>query len=92
MLEASGSGTQDAHTMHSDPISISNTRRTEYAIVGSSPRTSSNEYVQLKRLIQQRGLLDRQPVYYISKFLSTLTLLIWASFFSVSATLSGFSF
>ena len=65
MLEASGSGIQDTRTT-----------RSEYTVVGSSRRTSSKEYVQLKRLIQQRGLLDRQPAYYIYKFLSTLSLLI----------------
>ena len=36
---------------------------------------SANEYVQLKRLVKQRGLLIQQPAYYTWKFLFTLGLL-----------------
>ena len=36
---------------------------------------SSNEYVQLKQLVRQRGLLDQQPAYYTWKFLFTTGLL-----------------
>src|SRR5712692_6895812 len=43
---------------------------------GSARRSSSNEYVQLKRLVKQRGLLDLQPAYYTWKFLFTLGLLV----------------
>jgi fatty acid desaturase len=41
---------------------------------GSNRRSSSNEYVRLKRLVKQRGLLDLQPAYYTWKFLFTLGL------------------
>ncbi len=34
-----------------------------------------NEYAELKKLIKQRGLLDKQPVYYTFKILYTVTLL-----------------
>ena len=36
---------------------------------------SANEYVQLKQLVKQRGLLEQQPAYYTWKFLFTLGLL-----------------
>ena len=36
----------------------------------------ANEYVELKQLIKQRGLLDKQPVYYTYKILFTLGLLV----------------
>ncbi|HYT45843.1 MAG TPA: fatty acid desaturase [Methylomirabilota bacterium] len=35
----------------------------------------TNEYVELKRLIKQKGLLDKQPIYYTYKFLFTMGLL-----------------
>jgi len=34
-----------------------------------------NEYVQLKQLMKQQGLLDQQPAYYTCKILFTLSLL-----------------
>ncbi len=37
--------------------------------------SSANEYAELKRLIKQRGVLDKQPVYYAYKILVTLGLL-----------------
>ena len=54
--------------------------------LGSDPPTLSdsaelsqdvptNEYAELKRLIKQRGLLEKQPAYYIFKILLTLALL-----------------
>src|SRR6266571_9099572 len=36
----------------------------------------ANEYVELKQLIKQKGLLDKQPVYYTYKILLTLGLLV----------------
>jgi fatty acid desaturase len=35
----------------------------------------TNEYVQLKQLVKQRGWLDQQPAYYTWKFLFTTGLL-----------------
>lgn len=41
-----------------------------------SPRPAlTNEYAQLKHIIKQQGLLDKQPSYYISKILLTAGLL-----------------
>ena len=43
---------------------------------GSAQNTrSANEYAELKRLIKQRGLLDKQPAYYTYKILLTIGLL-----------------
>jgi fatty acid desaturase len=41
----------------------------------SVPRSRSNQYAELKRLIKQNGLLDRQPAYYAGKITLTLGLL-----------------
>ena len=35
-----------------------------------------DEYTQLKQLVKQKGLLERQPAYYTYKILSSLTLLV----------------
>ena len=42
---------------------------------GSAPRSRTNQYAQLKRLIKQNGLLDRQPAYFAGKISLTLGLL-----------------
>ena len=42
----------------------------------SAPRSLSNQYAVLKRLIKQRGLLEQQPVYYAVKTVFTLGLLV----------------
>jgi fatty acid desaturase len=36
-------------------------------VKGSAPRSRTNQYAQLKQLIKQNGLLDRQPAYYAGK-------------------------
>src|SRR5215213_5396854 len=41
----------------------------------SAPRSLPNQYAELKRLIKQNGLLDRQPAYYAGKTVFTLGLL-----------------
>jgi fatty acid desaturase len=38
-------------------------------------RASANEYAQLKHIIKQKGLLEKQPHYYTSKILLTVGLL-----------------
>ena len=38
----------------------------------SAPRSLPNQYAELKRLIKQRGLLDRQPAYYAAKTVFTI--------------------
>src|SRR5215208_7069378 len=44
-------------------------------VKGSAPRSRSNQYAQLKRLIEQNGLLDPQPAYFAGKISLTLGLL-----------------
>ena len=41
----------------------------------SVPRSRSNQYAELKRLIKQNGLLDRQPAYFAGKITLTFGLL-----------------
>src|ERR671920_92458 len=42
---------------------------------GSAPRSRTTQYAELKRLIKQNGLLDRQPAYFVGKISLTLGLL-----------------
>jgi fatty acid desaturase len=44
-------------------------------VQGSASHSRTNQYAQLKRLIKQNGLLDRQPAYYVAKTVFTLGLL-----------------
>src|ERR671914_1841084 len=44
-------------------------------VKGSVPRSRSNQYAELKRIIRHNGLLDRQPAYYAGKISLTLGLL-----------------
>jgi fatty acid desaturase len=44
-------------------------------VKGSTSRSQTNQYAELKRLIKQNGLLDRQPAYYAGKISFTLGLL-----------------
>src|SRR5215218_3590573 len=44
-------------------------------VKGPAPRSQTNQYAELKRLIKQNGLLDRQPAYYVGKITLTLGLL-----------------
>jgi fatty acid desaturase len=44
-------------------------------VQGSASRFRNNQYAELKRLIKQNGLLDRQPAYYAGKTVFTLSLL-----------------
>ena len=39
------------------------------------PSTANSEYLELKRLIAQKGLLNKTPLYYVHKLIVTLTLL-----------------
>src|SRR2546421_6366161 len=45
------------------------------------PRAFANEYVELKQLIKQKGLLDQQPAYYTYKILFTVSLLVGSVIF-----------
>ena len=44
-------------------------------VQGSASHFRNNQYAELKRLIKQNGLLDRQPAYYSGKTVFTLGLL-----------------
>ena len=44
-------------------------------VKGSVPRSRTNQYAELKRLIKHKGLLDQQPAYLVGKIFLTLTLL-----------------
>jgi fatty acid desaturase len=44
-------------------------------VKGSASRSRINQYAELKRLIKQNGLLDRQPAYYAGKITFTFGLL-----------------
>jgi fatty acid desaturase len=44
-------------------------------VKGAAPRSRTNQYAELKRLIKHRGLLDQQPAYYAAKFTFTFGLL-----------------
>ena len=44
-------------------------------VQGSASHFRNNQYAELKRLIKQNGLLDRQPAYYTEKIVFTLGLL-----------------
>jgi fatty acid desaturase len=46
------------------------------ALNGHAPRSTVNEYAELKQLIKQKGLLGKQPKYYTYKILSTVGMLV----------------
>ena len=64
--------------MHSDSLSATDALGENPApspVQGSASYFQNNQYAQLKRLIKQNGLLDRQPAYYMGKTVFTLGLL-----------------
>ncbi len=64
--------------MKSDGLSPSDTLGESPApplVKGAAPRSRTNQYAELKRIIKQNGLLDRQPAYYAGKISFTLGLL-----------------
>ena len=64
--------------MHSDRLSSTDAPGENLApppVQGSASHFRTNQYAQLKRLIKQNGLLDRQPAYYTGKIVFTLSLL-----------------
>src|SRR5215208_3329442 len=64
--------------MHSDRLSATDALGENPAappVQGSASHLRNNQYAQLKRLIKQNGLLDRQPAYYTGKTVFTLGLL-----------------
>jgi fatty acid desaturase len=64
--------------MHSDGLSATDALGENPApppVQGSASHFRNNQYAQLKRLIKQNRLLDRQPAYYTGKSIFTLSLL-----------------
>src|ERR687889_565282 len=64
--------------MHSDRLSATDALGESpdpSPVQGSASHFRNNQYAQLKRLIKQNGLLDRQPAYYAGKTIFTLGLL-----------------
>ena len=59
---------------------------------GSASCLQTNQYAQLKRLIKQNGLLDRQPAYYTGKTAFTLGLLAVLGVLIASALVTDASF
>lgn len=45
------------------------------ALLSPAPKKQVNDYVELKKLIKKNGLLDKQPVYYTYKIITTLGML-----------------
>jgi fatty acid desaturase len=43
-------------------------------LIATAPPLDNRDYLELRRLVQQRGLLERQPAYYTYKILLTLGL------------------
>ena len=54
------------------PTIADNRQFVEAAVAGSSRNSESREYLQLRRLISERGLLDRQYLYYAIKVFGSL--------------------
>ena len=50
-------------------------RLTHPLVIGSLPRSQTNRYAELKRVIKQKGLLDQQPAYFAGKSVLNLSLL-----------------
>jgi fatty acid desaturase len=64
--------------MHSDRLSATDALGENPApppVQRSASHFRNNQYAQLKRLIKENGLLDRQPAYYAGKMAFTLGLL-----------------
>jgi fatty acid desaturase len=64
--------------MHPDRLSSTDALGENLAaphVQGSASHLRTTQYAQLKRLIKQNGLLDRQPAYYAGKTVFTLGLL-----------------
>jgi fatty acid desaturase len=64
--------------MHSDRLNSTDAPSENSApapVQGSASHLPTNQYARLKRLIKEKGLLDRQPAYYAGKTAFTLGLL-----------------
>src|SRR5215211_9009611 len=64
--------------MHSDRLNSTDApsdNSVPAPVQGSASHLPTNQYARLKRLIKEKGLLDRQPAYYAGKTTFTLGLL-----------------
>ncbi len=78
MQEQRGIQIQKAQTVESGERSALDTP--DYSVMSpairdSAPPVFANEYAELKRLMKQKGLLKKQPIYYTCKILLTMGLL-----------------
>jgi fatty acid desaturase len=60
----------------SGSLALPNTQLEAPASVGSAQVASNSEFAELKQLLKQRGLLDKQPVYYTYRITLLSALLI----------------
>ena len=75
-----GESTNKQSAQISSPTRQSSLRPTSDVLTVSPPQEQAelqniNEYAELKRLVTQRGLLNKQPAFYTYKLISTLGLL-----------------
>ena len=56
-------------------LGVIDTNLDHATLASPTQRPVVNEYAELKKLIKQRGLLEKQPVYYTFKILYTVMLL-----------------
>ncbi len=56
-------------------LEMRNANSSQITTYGDAPITSRGDYAELKRLIKEKGLLNRQPLYYTSQILLILCLL-----------------
>lgn len=57
-------------------FALPNNESTASGIKSSSAHSPINQYAELKHLVKQQGLLEKQPIYYTFKIVFTLSLLI----------------
>ena len=75
MQEQIGIQMQNVQSVESFGLDNQDTNSIRSAIKDSAPQVFLNEYAELKQIIKQKGLLDKQPLYYTYKILFTLGLL-----------------
>jgi fatty acid desaturase len=59
-----------------DPSSVQGSDAVHVSVGASASPIHMNEYAELKRVIKQQSLLDKQPAYYAGKIVLTLGLLV----------------
>ena len=75
MQEQIGIQMQNVQSVESFGLDNQDTNSTRSAVKDSAPSVFLNEYAELKQIMKQKGLFDKQPLYYTYKILLTLSLL-----------------